>query len=241
MKKTKVAFRISTASRLVACSPQWIAPTPSKIPSQQSSCCPPRAPACGHGDRREQWTGAYDASGDLTCRAPSSATTCTGTQPGAQLSYDVEGRLWLWQASPNNYSNYAGFLYDGAGQRVEQMTGTSTTVYIGNLEAVRTTGATTTTTTYYYGAGRLLAEAVNGTVSYLATTVQGSIAAALSASGTTTAAQLYAPYGTSRFSSGTMPTDYGYTGQRADAATYGGGLPNGEGARIEQQVSKGGR
>ncbi|HEY7984693.1 MAG TPA: hypothetical protein VID73_11030, partial [Ktedonobacterales bacterium] len=53
-------------------------------------------------------------------------------------------------------------------------------------------------------------------VSFLATTAQGSVAAALNGSGSTTAAQLYAPYGSSRYASGTMPTDYGYTGQRAE-------------------------
>jgi hypothetical protein len=79
-----------------------------------------------------------------------------------------------------------------------------------------TSGATTTSTTYYSGAGRLLAEAVSGTFSFLATTAQGSVAAALGASGTTAATQLYAPYGTSRHSSSTMPTDYGSTGQPAD-------------------------
>jgi hypothetical protein len=114
---------------------------------------------------------------------------------------------------------------------VEQVTGTSTTVYVGNLEAVTTSGGTTTTTTYYYGAGRLLAEAVNGSFSYLAATAQGSVAAALT-SGTTSAAQLYAPYGTARYASGTMPTDYGYTGQRADATTgldyYGATLSRGD-------------
>jgi hypothetical protein len=55
-------------------------------------------------------------------------------------------------------------------------------------------------------------------VSYLATAAQGSVAVALTASGSATASQLYAPYGATRYSSGTMPTDYGYTGQRADAA-----------------------
>ena len=29
------------------------------------------------------WTGAYDAAGNLTCRAPSSATTCAGRGPPA--------------------------------------------------------------------------------------------------------------------------------------------------------------
>lgn len=41
----------------------------------------------------------------------------------------------------------------------------------------------------------------------------------LNASGSAAASLLYAPYGAPRYSSGTMPTDYGFTGQHADAAT----------------------
>ncbi|HEV2235304.1 MAG TPA: hypothetical protein VGR57_01470 [Ktedonobacterales bacterium] len=94
----------------------------------------------------------------------------------------------------------------------------ATMVYIGDLEAVTTSGSTATRSDYHY-AGKLLAEAVNCAVSLLATTAQGSVAAALSASGTTTVAQLDAPNGTSRYASWTMPTDHGDTGQRADTAT----------------------
>jgi hypothetical protein len=83
---------------------------------------------------------------------------------------------------------------------------------------VSTSGSTTTTTTYYYyGGGKLLAEAVNGAFSSLATTAQGSVAVALNSSGSATASQLYAPYGATRYASGTMPTDYGYTSQRAES------------------------
>jgi RHS repeat-associated protein len=42
---------------------------------------------------------------------------------------------------------------------------------------------------------------------------------ALNASGAATASQLLAPYGGSRYSSGTMPTDYGFTGQHADSTS----------------------
>ena len=67
------------------------------------------------------WTGTYDASGDLTCRAPSSATTCAGDTPtGAQLGYDSEGRLASWQNAPTNPVTTDSFLYDGSGQRVAQ-------------------------------------------------------------------------------------------------------------------------
>lgn len=58
-----------------------------------------------------------------------------------------------------------------------------------------------------------------GTLSYLASDALGSVSAALDGSGAVTAAQLYAPYGGVRYSSGTMPTAKGFTGQRADAAT----------------------
>ena len=37
------------------------------------------------------YTAKYDASGNMTCRAPSSATTCAGVPTGAQLSYDNQG------------------------------------------------------------------------------------------------------------------------------------------------------
>ncbi len=100
------------------------------------------------------WTASYDAAGDMTCRAPSSATTCTGTTPtGAQLSYDNEGRLSTWQNAPSNPTSTDQFLYDGAGQRVEQQAtsggATTTTVYVGQLEELSTTGSTTMTTTCY--------------------------------------------------------------------------------------------
>jgi hypothetical protein len=64
-----------------------------------------------------QWMGAYDASGNLTCRAPSSSTTCSGTQTGTQLTDDNEGRLTAWQSAPSSPSTYTKDLYDGEGTR----------------------------------------------------------------------------------------------------------------------------
>jgi RHS repeat-associated protein len=89
---------------------------------------------------------------------------------------------------------------------------------VGRLETVTRTGSTTTTTDYI-PTGSVLAESVNGALSYLATSYQGSVVEALDSSGTVTASQLYAPYGSVRYRSGALPTDYGYTGQRADATT----------------------
>jgi hypothetical protein len=39
------------------------------------------------------YTAHYDVAGSMTCRAPTSVTTCTGTPTGAVLSYDNEHRL----------------------------------------------------------------------------------------------------------------------------------------------------
>jgi hypothetical protein len=60
---------------------------------------------------------------------------------------------------------------------------------------------------------------VNGTTSYLASDDLGSATVTLSSSGTATPAQLFAPYGGVRYSNGTMPTTYSFTGQCADAAS----------------------
>lgn len=137
------------------------------------------------------------------------------------MSYDAEGNLSTWQNQPTPTSTMS-YLYDGEGARVasQMVSGGNTTLtsYIGKLETV-VTGSSTTTTTYYSAGGLRIAEAVNATFSYLGNDVLGSTAVALNASGQLTAAQLYGPYGNVRYSSGTMPTDIGFTGQRGDSAT----------------------
>jgi RHS repeat-associated protein len=169
------------------------------------------------------YTAKYDASGDMTCRAPSSSQTCAGTPTGAALSYDNEGRLTAWQNAQSSPTSTDNFLYDGEGNRVEQQSAasgtTTTTIYVGGVEELRTISGSTTTTTYYTLAGQRIALAVNGTLSYLASDLLGSATVALDGAGNVSASQLFAPYGTSRYSSGTMPTDRGFTGHHADAVT----------------------
>jgi RHS repeat-associated protein len=169
------------------------------------------------------YTTAYDAAGNMTCRAPTSATTCAGTQTAAQLSYNNEGELSGWQNLPSNPTATASFLYDGQGNRVAQQTVsggvTTTTAYVDDIEEDATTGGVTTKTTYYYANGQRFAMAVNGVISYLASDGLGSANATLDASGNVVAQVLYAPYGVPRYSSGTMPTDRGFTGQIADSTS----------------------
>ncbi len=166
------------------------------------------------------WSASYDAAGNLTCRAATSAITCAGSSPtGATLSYDNAGQLATWQNTPTAPTSTAQYLYDGEGNRVQQVatTGgvTTTTSYIGSLEEISTTGATTTTTAYYGS----IALSVNGALSYTLSDGLGSVSEAVNTSGAVTASQLYAPYGNVRFQSGTLPTDQGFTGQRSDATS----------------------
>ncbi len=170
------------------------------------------------------WTAAYDAAGDMTCRAPDATKTCTGGAPtGQQLGFDAEGWLKAWQNAPTSPTSTAQYLYDGDGTRVAQQVtsggATTTTAYIGTVEEVAVSGASTTTTTYYYAGDIRVALAVNGVFSYLGDDVLGSATTAFDAAGAVQASQLYAPYGGSRYSNGTMPGSFGFTGQRADAAT----------------------
>ncbi len=170
------------------------------------------------------YTASYDASGNMVCRAPDGSTTCTGdTTTGQHLSYDNEGRLTSWQNAPSSPTSTDQYLYDGEGNRVEQQTmksgTTTTTVYIGDIESVATTGARPPPRPITTPMGSGSPSRSMARFSYLASDLLGSATVALNSSGTPTASQLYAPYGGTRYSNGTMPTDYGFTGQRADSAT----------------------
>jgi len=169
------------------------------------------------------YSAAYDAAGTMNCRAPTSSTTCRGTQTGQQLNYDAERRLTSWQNQPNSPTQKAHYLYDGEGHRVAMKTTVSgtntTTAYIGSIEEVQTTGGSTQTTTFYTVGGKRLAANVNGTFYYFGYDVLGSQALVLNASGSVVGAQLFGPYGNQRYSTGTLPTSIGFTGQRGDSVT----------------------
>jgi hypothetical protein len=123
------------------------------------------------------YTAKYDALGDMTCRAPTSATTCAGGSPtGAVLGFDNEGRLSTWQDTPSAPTTTDAFLYDGEGQRVVQQVTiggsiTTTTTYVGGgLEEIVSGSSGTTLTKYFTGASGLpTAERVgtSGPLSYL--------------------------------------------------------------------------
>ena len=169
------------------------------------------------------YSAAYDAAGDMTCRAPSSATTCVGGSPtGQQMSYDNERRLTHWQNRPVNPTATDDFLYDGSGMRVEQdsvVSGvtTDTAYLLGGVEEV--TGGAVTKYLGVAGLPTAIRVGTTGSLNYLASDGLGSVSEALDGSGNVVAAQLYTPYGQTRYASGTMPTSKGFTGQRADSVS----------------------
>ena len=63
------------------------------------------------------YSATYDAGGNMTCRAATSSTTCSGRPTGAVLSFDNEGRLTAWQNTPTSPTTTDSFLYDGEGNR----------------------------------------------------------------------------------------------------------------------------
>jgi hypothetical protein len=131
------------------------------------------------------YTASYDAAGDMVCRAPTSSTTCVGTQTGGQYTYANERRMVHWQTAPGSgVTPSADEGYDGDGTRVEDAYHTSssaTTLYLaGGLEEVGTGG---TLTKYYPVAGLPTAVKVGSTLSYLATDGLGTITVAMDGSG----------------------------------------------------------
>jgi hypothetical protein len=96
------------------------------------------------------YSAAYDGAGDMTCRAPTSSQTCSGSQTGQQVSYDQLRRILNWQNAASTPTATAHYAYDGEGSRTVQnstVNGTQTvTYYVGSYEAVAMSGGTTVTT-----------------------------------------------------------------------------------------------
>ena len=73
-------------------------------------------------------------------------------------------------------------------------------------------------TKYYTFAGQRIAMRQAGVVYYIHTDHLGSVSVVSDGSGALLAAQLYYPYGEVRWRAGTLPTDFTFTGQRAEAS-----------------------
>jgi RHS repeat-associated protein len=91
----------------------------------------------------------------------------------------------------------------------------SATDNVGNEAQTEEGAFTTAVTKYYYFGGQRVAMRNPDGVYYLHADHLGSTSLTTDESGTVVARQLYYPYGSVRWSEGILPTDFGFTGQRA--------------------------
>jgi RHS repeat-associated protein len=139
------------------------------------------------------------------------------------MTYDNEGRLATWTA-PSGTTASDQFLYDNAGNRVLQRssstvnstTTTTDTIYFDGYTETTITNGMTSTTKYYSAARQTVAMNTGSGWYDLIPDVLGSMTLALNSNGTVKAVQLFAPFGLTRYSDGTMPTSHNFTGQRLD-------------------------
>jgi RHS repeat-associated protein len=150
----------------------------------------------------------YDENGNMTSRNESGTSY--------SQAFDAENRLTTVSGAAS-----ATFVYDGDGNRIKATFSSGTTAYVGNH--FEWTGSTSTMKKYYYANGQRIAMRVgNGSgttgLNYLLSDHLGSTAITVNGEGTTEVGELrYYPYGETRYTSGSTPTSYRFTGQREDA------------------------
>ncbi len=113
----------------------------------------------------------------------------------------------------------ANFAYDGDGNRVQGLMGGVATVYIGNY--FEWSGLTSTMKSYYYAGSTRVAmrTGINpGTLNYLFGDHLGSTSITTDSQGVFQTELRYYPWGGVRYSSGTIPTSFRFTGQRWESS-----------------------
>ena len=148
-------------------------------------------------------TYSYDCNGNMTQRVIGGST--------CNLAYDAENRLSTVSGAAS-----ASFEYDGDGVRVKSTVGGTTTVYIGSY--FEWTGSSSTMKRYYEAGGSRMGMRQGSTLYWLVSDHLGSTSVTANASGSLYGRLLYKAWGEQRWSSGTTPTTYRYTGQRSESS-----------------------
>jgi len=125
--------------------------------------------------------------------------------------------------------SHAAFTYDGDGKRVKSVLttnlGATTTFFIGaHYEVTHSTGsgqAGTSITKYYFAGSQRIAMRKDGVLSYILGDHLGSTSIVTDASGNVVSQTKYKAWGEVRYSSGTSPTRYGFTGQMDYTGDFG--------------------
>ncbi len=135
------------------------------------------------------------------------------------LTYDAENRLVQIKRGTDIQATY---YYDGDGNRVKTVVGSTTTTYIGSYLERECINTTCTMKSYYSAAGQRVAlRKGDGTLYFLLTDHLGSTAITATSSGGRYSELRYYPWGGTRYTYGTTPTSYRYTGQReAEVGLY---------------------
>lgn len=131
-------------------------------------------------------------------------------------------KLQTWDAENRSASVTQGgatttFTYNGDGARVKVTVGNVVTAYVGNLYEVNP--ATGVTTTYYYFGSQRVAMRTSAGVTWLAGDHLGSTSLSMNSGGARVSEERYYPYGATRVLTGTMATDFLFTGQKNDGGT----------------------
>jgi RHS repeat-associated protein len=145
----------------------------------------------------------YDANGNMTLRLKDGARYF--------LAYDAESRLTSVSGTVS-----ASFAYNGDGQRVTYTIGATITTYIGGyFEWQGGVGKS-----YYFAGAQRIAMRTGTDLKFLLGDHLGSTSVTALASGAFDTETRYYPWGGVRYSYGTTPTDYRFTGQQ-EIATIG--------------------
>lgn len=115
----------------------------------------------------------------------------------------------LWH-QPSEHLGYCRLC----GGQVKSVVNSVTTLFVGAHYQVE---GRMTTKYYLAGGQRIAMRTPNNSVSYLLTDHLGSTSLTTNSTGVVTSELRYSPWGETRFTSGTSPTNYRYTGQRQDS------------------------
>jgi len=125
------------------------------------------------------------------------------------LNYDAENRLVSVTGNAT-----ANFVYDGDGKQIKATVNGITAVYVGNHYEVKNS----IVTKYYFAGATRLAARRDGTLTFQLGDHLGSSSVTTNASGAKVGSALYKAFGETRYTTGSLNTDYKFTGQREEAS-----------------------
>ncbi|MEE8573881.1 MAG: RHS repeat-associated core domain-containing protein, partial [Thermodesulfobacteriota bacterium] len=183
----------------------------------------------------------YDKIGNLTSKAGVTYTYGAGSAGPHAVTSTSDGKTYLYDANGSMTSIYEGFsntrtitydydnmpseitdgsatvdfIYDATGQRVMKDSGTSTTIYIGDLYEC----TDSVCSNYIFGGTMRVAQNQASTIYYYHKDHLGSTSVVTGSDGSMKETAEYYPFGELRARSGSFESDYKFTDQELDLET----------------------